>query len=76
MYFAAITVFLMHQSDRNIPRTHIKTNYTSVGYKNANEMTGILLVLLTVFSSSEGNVIDEKLGNKRTAQYIHLFHLC
>ena len=67
--------YLMHHSDRCLPRTHIQSNYTSVGYKNANEMSGILLVLLTVFSTSEGNIIDEKLGNRRTAQYIHIIEL-
>ena len=29
-----IGYMLMHQSDRNLPRTHFSTNYTSVSQKN------------------------------------------
>jgi hypothetical protein len=67
--------YLMHQSDRNLPRTHINTNYTSVANKNANEMTSIFIVILMVFASSEGTYLDQELGDKRSAQYIHLFEL-
>jgi hypothetical protein len=67
--------YLMHQSDRNLPRTHFNTNYTSTGYKNANEVTGILIVYLIIFGSSEGETLDKGLGDKRSAQYLHLFEL-
>jgi hypothetical protein len=66
---------LMHQSDRDLPRTHFSTNYTSVSLKTANEMSGIFIVFLMVFSSSEGSILDSKLGNKRSAQYIRVFEV-
>ena len=66
---------LMHQSDRNLPRTHFQTNYTSVGYKNANEMSGIFIVILMVFASIEGENLDRSLSNERSSQYIHLFEI-
>jgi hypothetical protein len=65
--------YLMHQSDRSLPRTHFYTNYTSVGYKNASEMTGIFIVLLMVFATTEGDNLDNRLGKKRSAQYIRVF---
>jgi hypothetical protein len=68
--------YLMHQSDRSLPRTHFYTNYTSTGYKNASELTGMLIVFLMVFSTQEGeNKLDANLGAKRSSQYIHLFEL-
>jgi hypothetical protein len=68
--------YLMHQSNRDLPRTHFYTNYTSTGYKNASELTGMIIVFLMVFSSNEGDVIlDINLGEKRSSQYIHLFEL-
>jgi hypothetical protein len=67
--------YLQHQSDRNLPRTHFNSNYTSVSYKNANEMSGIFIVFLMLFSTTEGVNLDKVLGNKRSAQYIHLFEL-
>jgi hypothetical protein len=66
---------LMHQSDRNLPRTHFPGNYTSASLKTANEMSGVFIVLLMVFSSSEGEVLDVKLGGKRSAQYIRIFEV-
>ena len=67
---------MMHQSDRDLPRTHFYSNYTSVTRKNASEMSGILLVYLMVFNSNEGlRNIDEQLGSGRTTQFIHLFEL-
>ena len=68
--------YLMHQSNRNLPRTHFYTNYTSTGYKNASELTGMLIVFLMVFSTKEGEIIlDTNLGEARTSQYIHLFEV-
>ena len=67
---------LMHQSNRELPRTHFYTNYTSTGYKNASELSGMLLVFLMVFSTKEGAVIlDNTLGPDRTSLWIHLFEL-
>ena len=34
---------LQHQSDRNLPRTHIASSYMSTKAKNANEMTGLFI---------------------------------
>jgi Plavaka transposase len=68
--------YLMHQSNRDLPRTHFYTNYTSTGYKNASELTGMLIVFLMVFSTKEGETkLDKNLGEKRSSQYIHLFEL-
>ena len=67
---------MMHQSDRSMPRTHFYSSYVSVARKNANEMSGILLVYLMVLNSYEGlNKIDQQLGEGRTAQFIHLIEL-
>ena len=67
---------LMHQSNRELPRTHFYTNYTSTGYKNASELSGMLIVFLMVFSTKEGEgMIDNILGEERTSQWIHLFEL-
>ena len=70
-----IGYMLMHQSDRNLPRTHFSTNYTSVSQKTANEMSGIFIVFLMVLSTSEGKVLDEILGKHRAAQYIKVFEV-
>ena len=67
---------LMHQSDRNLSRTHFYSSYVSTARKNANEMSGILLVYLMVFNSSEGLVnIDRQLGEGRTGDFIELIEL-
>ena len=67
---------LMHQSDRELPRTHFQTNYTSKTRKNSSEMTGILIVILIVFSSNEGLIeIDNKLHECKTSQFIHLIEI-
>jgi hypothetical protein len=67
---------LMHQSNRELPRTHFYTNYTSTGYKNASELSGMLIVFLMVFSTKEGEqILDKSLGDQRTSNYIHLFEL-
>lgn len=70
-----IGYMLMHQSDRNLPRTHFSTNYTSVSQKTANEMSGIFIVFLMVLSTSEGKELDINLGNERAAQYIRVFEV-
>jgi Plavaka transposase len=68
--------YLMHQSNRDLPRTHFYTNYTSTGYKNASELTGMLIVFLMVFATKEGeNILDASLGEERTSKYIHLFEV-
>jgi hypothetical protein len=67
--------YLMHQCDRDLPRTHFASKYTTIKKKNANEMSGVMITFLMVFSSQEGDNIDKKLGDKRSAQYIHLFEL-
>ena len=68
--------YLMHQSNRDLPRTHFYTNYTSIGYKNASELSGMIIVFLMVFSTKEGEEkLDENLGEERTSDYIHLFEL-
>ena len=67
---------LMHQSDRTLQRTHFYSSYTTVTRKNASEMSGILLVYLMVFNSSEGESnIDTQLGEGRTSKFIHLMEL-
>ena len=67
---------LMHQSDRNLSRTHFHSSYVSTARKNANEMSGILLVYLMVFNSSEGLTnIDRQLGGGRTGDFIKLIEL-
>lgn len=64
---------LSRQADRDFPRTHFNTNYTSISRKNANEMTGLVLVYLLVFASSEGTELDKQFGAKRCAAFLHLF---
>lgn len=66
---------LSWQSDRDLPRTHFSSNYTMVTRKNANEMAGLLIVYLIVFASEEGVRIDSDLGERTTADYIHLIEL-
>ena len=67
---------MMHQSDRDIPRTHFYSSYVSIARKNASEMSGILLVYLMVLNSSEGQFkIDEQLGEGRTANFIEVIEL-
>ena len=44
MYLVRYGKFLIHQSDRDLSRTHSYTNYTSTGYKNASELTGMIIV--------------------------------
>jgi hypothetical protein len=64
---------LMHQSDRSLSRTHFHSSYVSTARKNANEMSGILLVYLMVFNSSEGRGnIDRQLGEGRNGDFIQL----
>lgn len=67
---------LMHQSNRDLPRTHFYTNYTSTGYKNASELSGMMIVYLMIFATNEGeDMIDKSFGAVRTGQWIHLFEL-
>jgi hypothetical protein len=67
---------MMHQSDRDIPRTHFYSSYVTTARKNASEMSGILLVHLMVLNSSEGQIkIDEQLGTGRTANFIEVIEL-
>ena len=66
---------LTWQSDRELPRTHFSSNYTMVTRKNANEMVGLLIVYLMIFASEEGIRIDSELGERTTADYIHLIEL-
>ena len=67
---------LLHQSDRELPRTHFNTNYTSTTRKNASEMSGMLIVFLCVLNSDEGtNKIDKEMGEGRTTQFIHIIEL-
>ena len=44
---------LVHQNDRDLPGTLFQSNYTSTTQKNSNEMTGILIAVLMVFSLNE-----------------------
>jgi hypothetical protein len=67
--------YLSRQSDRDLPRTHFFSNYTSVSCKNASEMSGVLLVFLIIFSTTEGNVIDKELGNDRSSAFLHVLEL-
>lgn len=68
--------YLSHQSDRDLPRTHINTNYTTTTRKNANEMSGVLIAILIVFCTDEGTVkLDEVLSQNVAANFIHLFEL-
>ena len=66
---------LSWQSDRDLPRTYFNSNYTLITRKNANEMVGLLIVYLIMFASEEGLNIDKELGEKTTAEYIHLIEL-
>ena len=67
---------LSHQSDQDLPRTHINTNYTSITRKNANEMSGILIVILIVFATDEGtNKLDQIMDGLEAAKFIQLFEL-
>ena len=67
---------LSHQSDRELPRTHINTNYTTITRKNAHEMSGIILAILVVFTTDEGtNTLDEIMAGIEAAKFIHLFEL-
>jgi hypothetical protein len=69
--------YLMHQSDRDLPRTHFHSSYTSTKTKQAEEYPGILLVILIVFLTDEGLNLDKEnmLGWDRTSAYIHLLEL-
>ena len=67
--------YLSRQSDRDLPRTHFFSNYTTVSCKNASEMTGILVVFLIMFSTKEGNVIDKELGGDRASAFMHVLEL-
>jgi hypothetical protein len=68
--------YLMHQSDRNLPRTHFQTNYKTNTRKNANEMSGIILVILIIFSSKEGEIVfDSNMNKQRATNIIHLIEL-
>ena len=53
--------YLSRQSDRELPRTHFFSIYTTTSCKNASEMSGVLLVFLVLFSTKEGNVILKNL---------------
>ena len=68
--------YLSHQSDRELPRTHINTNYTTITRKNANEMSGILIAILIIFLTDEGtDKLDDTMAGVQAANFIHLFEL-
>ena len=66
---------LSRQSDRNLPRTHFFTNYTTCSHKTASEMTGLLIVFLVLFSTKEGEKIDCLLEEGRTSAFMAVFEL-
>ena len=69
-------LYLSHQSDRDLPRTHINTNYTTITRKNANEMAGILITILIVLTTDEGtNNLDKIMAGLQTAKFIQLFEI-
>jgi hypothetical protein len=54
----------------------LQSNYTSATRKNANEMTGVLLAILIVFTSKEGeDNLDKQMEEIRTANFIHLLEI-
>jgi hypothetical protein len=68
--------YLSHQSDRTLPRTNINTHYTTTTRKNANEMTGLLLVILIVFLTDEGvRKLDEAMSRLQAAKFIKVLEL-
>ena len=68
--------YLSHQCDRDLPRTYIQSAYTSTSRKNANEMTGILLTILTIFMTDEGTTkLDSSLADIFSTKFIHLLEL-
>ena len=67
---------MLHQSDRTLPRTHINTNYTITTRKNASEMSGVLLVILIVFLTDEGEKhLDEAMAEIGSTKFIKLLEL-
>ena len=67
---------LMHQSDRDLPRTHFNTNYLTTTRKNAHEMSGILIVILCIFNTNEGtNQLDSNMAEIQSTKYIHILEL-
>ena len=79
-HFEALTLrygkLLSHQSDRDLPRTYISTNYTTTTRKNANEMSGVLLVILIIFLTNEGeNKLDQAMANIESSKFIHVLEL-
>ncbi len=67
---------LSHQSDRELPRTNINTNYTTITRKNAHEMSGLVIAILIVFTTDEGtNKLDETMSRLEAAKFIQLFEL-
>ena len=67
--------YLYHQSDRNLPRTNLNTSYTSCTRKSNHEMTGLLLVFLTIFLTNEGDLLDKQMNSDRCCAYIHILEL-
>jgi hypothetical protein len=67
---------LSRQSDRDLPRTNVNTDIQSNAKKNGHEMSGVLIILLIIFSSSEGTtVLDGKMAAEQSTNLIHLIEL-
>ena len=68
--------YLSHQSDRDLPRTHLYSNYTTTTRKTANEMSGVLLVILIIFMTNEGETkLDQAMKDIQISKFIHLLEL-
>ncbi len=68
-------LLLSRQSDRNLPRTNISSNFTNTARKNANEMTGVLVVILIVFLTDEGIDLDKMMAEIQMTKYIKVLEL-
>ena len=66
---------LQHQSDRNLPRTKIFSNYLTEKKKTGQEMSGLLLVYVVVLASEYGNNIEQFIGEKNRYNFLYCFEI-
>jgi len=66
---------LTRQSDRNLPRTYFPNGVCGDQKRKGHEMSGVVLLFLIVFLSSDGDHYERKMGSYLFANYIHLFEM-
>ena len=66
---------LQRQSDRNLPRTHFPKGVCADQKRKGHKMSGVILTILIVLLSYNGDAFETKMGSLLFANYVHLMEI-